>query len=92
MSEKQSDPHEMTGARARAEGLPDLNKEAKPMTITTSAGKINASKSTLNKLCLLACTAAERYRNDGMNALAKEADDISEAIHDALADLGYYEF
>ncbi|MBR4040178.1 MAG: hypothetical protein IKJ11_08800 [Clostridia bacterium] len=62
------------------------------MTIKTSAGKINASKATLNKLALLAGTAAERYRNDGMNALANEADEVAEEIHAALADLGYYEF
>lgn len=62
------------------------------MTVNTAAGKINASKAMLNKLCLLACTAAERYRNDGMDALAKEAEDISDEIHAALADLGYYDF
>lgn len=62
------------------------------MTIKTSAGKINASKETLNKIALLAGTAAERYTRDGLFALAKEAEEIGNQIHAALKDTGYYEF
>ena len=62
------------------------------MTINTTAGKINASRATLNKLAALAGTAAERYTNAGLYALAKEAEEVGEQIHTALADLGYYDF
>lgn len=62
------------------------------MTVTTTAGKINASRATLNKLAVLAGTSAERYTRDGFLALAKEAEEIADQIHAALADIGYYDF
>ena len=62
------------------------------MTINTSAGKINASKAVLNKLAIFAGLGAEAHRAKGLFALATEADEIAEQIHEALADTGYYEF
>ena len=62
------------------------------MTITTKAGKINAAKATLNRLAIYASEAADRYEQAGRKALAAEAQATADAIHDALADLGYYDF
>lgn len=62
------------------------------MTITTSEGKINASKSLLNLIASYAAEAAQMHERNGLHAIAKQADEIANQIHAALADTGYYEF
>ena len=62
------------------------------MTINTSEGKINASKSMLNLIASYAAEAAQMHERNGLHALAKQADEVASQIHAALADTGYYEF
>lgn len=62
------------------------------MTINTSAGKINASKPLLNLIASYAAEAAQMHERNGMNAIAKQADEVAEQIHAALKDTGYYDF
>ena len=62
------------------------------MTITTTAGRINASKAALNLLASYAAEAAQMHERNGMHAIAKQADEIANQIHAALADTGYYDF
>lgn len=62
------------------------------MTITTSAGKVNASKNLLNLIASYAAEAAQMHERNGLHAIAKQADEIANQIHAALADTGYYEF
>lgn len=62
------------------------------MTVTTTAGRINASKAALNLLASYAAEAAQMHERNGLHALAKQADEVASQIHAALSDLGYYDF
>lgn len=62
------------------------------MTVNTKAGKINAAKDTLNRLAIYAGEAANLYEQAGHRVLAADAQATADALHDALAALGYYDF
>lgn len=62
------------------------------MTVNTKAGKINAAKATLNRLAIYAGEAAKFYESTNCPALAAEAQATADALHDALDELGYYDF
>ena len=62
------------------------------MTVNTKAGKINAAKATLNRLAIYAGEAAKFYESTNCPALAAEAQATADALHNALDELGYYDF
>jgi hypothetical protein len=60
------------------------------MTIETNRGKVTANKNILNYISVLACEAADKYRQDGANALAKDAELFSDMIYEVLKESGLY--
>lgn len=60
------------------------------MTIETKHGKITGNRNLLNYISLLACEAADKYRQDGANALAKDAELFSDMIYEVLKESGLY--
>ena len=60
------------------------------MTIETTVGTITADKDTLNSLAILLTEASKSYEVRERKALAKQADEASNEIYEALAAIGFY--
>lgn len=54
-------------------------------------GEIKADESLLNLIAIYAGEARNRYRSVGFNSIAAEADEVANAIHNALDAKGYYD-
>lgn len=61
------------------------------MTVHTINGKITANKDTLNAISIAFAKAADKYKDEGANALAGRYDRVSEEIYNALKNTGYYQ-
>lgn len=53
-------------------------------------GKITATKYVLNEISVYAQLASERYKELGYPTLAKQAENVSEAIYNCLFESGHY--
>lgn len=62
------------------------------MVIKTSAGWIKGNDDTLNLISILASEAAEKFRREGSNGLAAQAEKISSEIYETLKANGVYDF
>ena len=74
------------------------NKETTPnkkgrtkMTVNTINGKITANKDTLNSISIAFFEAANKYKDEGADALAGRYDRVSKEIYNALKNTGYYD-
>ena len=61
------------------------------MTVNTINGKIRANKDTLNSISIAFFKAANKYKDEGADALAERYDRVSEEIYNALNNTGYYQ-
>ena len=61
------------------------------MTVSTSKGKITATKPVLNAISIAFLDAAKNYKDVGLYELANYYDKVSEDIYRALKDKGYYD-
>ena len=70
----------------------EREEHAMTMVIKTRSGWIKGNDDTLNLISILASEAAEKFRREGSNGLAAQAEKISSEIYETLKANGVYDF
>lgn len=61
------------------------------MTVNTSIGKITANRVLLNAISIAFSNAADKFKDEGADALAGRYNRVSEEIYNALKNTGFYD-